>query len=457
MIPEVSDEVSDQVPEVFEVPDVSDDAPTAGDADVLKMLEAFVRARLGERAAVDGFTRASVGRSRQNWLFDAVWESDGVPIREQLIARRDPLGGLLQTDRAAEFGVLRALEDAPIPTPQARWLDGNGDELGRPSLVMVRMEGSCDYFALNGPGPLGERVELARRLCSLLVDVHNVDWRAIGLGAQLPDPGPTAALAALDEWERVLERDQVEPYPELAFGAAWLRSNAPSSSRTVLVHGDFKVGNVLLGAHGEIVGLLDWELAHLGDPHEDLGWVTQPLRVKEHYITGSWERDELLAHYETVSGHTVDHEAVCWWNVLAAFKTAVMQASGLRAYREGRSDEHYKPTAPVLKAILRAALGPNDSSESGANIDVGDRDAFLAWDTTQTLMLLGLSSPSDDPEAGRTIDPVAANDAARASLAEFISVLSFTSDTVDVRSKIGRHLFHRVSTDPALARRKATS
>jgi aminoglycoside phosphotransferase (APT) family kinase protein len=444
MIPEVANEVPD-------VSDESDDAVTAGETDVLKMLEAFVRARLGERAVVDGFTRASIGRSRQNWLFDAVWESDGVPIREQLIARRDPLGGLLQTDRAAEFGVLQALEAAPIPTPQARWLDGNGDELGRPSLVMVRLEGSCDYFALNGPGPLDERVDLARRLCSLLADVHNVDWRAIGLGDQLTDPGPTASLAALDEWERVLERDQVEPYPELAFGASWLRANAPSSPRTVLVHGDFKVGNVLLDADGEIVGLLDWELAHLGDLHEDLGWVTQPLRTKEHYITGSWERDELLAHYETVSGHTVDRKAVHWWNVLAAFKTAVMQASGLRAYQEGRSDEHYKPTAPVLKAILRAALGSSDSSESGGDIEVGERDAFLVWDTTQTLTLLGPSAPPGG------VDPLETNEAARGALAEFISGLSFTNSTDELRSKIGRHLLQRVSTDPALARRKASS
>ena len=428
---------------------LSGDDPTAGDTDVLRMLERFVRARLGAGATVDGFSRVSTGRSRQNWLFDAVWEADGQLNREPLIARRDPLGGLLQTDRAAEFGVLRALEAAPIPTPQVRWLDANGDELGRPCLVMVRMEGSCDYFALNGPGPVHERVDLARRLCSLLADVHNVDWRAIGLGDRLTDPGPMASLAALDEWCLVLQRDQVEPYPELALGALWLRAHAPRSPRTVLVHGDFKVGNVLLGAHGHIVGLLDWELAHLGDPHEDLGWVTQPLRTKEHYIKGSWERDELLTHYENASGHPVDREAVHWWNVFAAYKTAVMQASGLRAFREGRTDEHYKPTAPVLMAILNAALGQSVQHEPLAHVGwaASERDGFLTWDTTQTLMLLGLA-------AGTTShDPVGANNAARASLAEFISGLTFDKRDDELRSRIGRHLLQRVSTDPLLARR----
>lgn len=438
---------------------VSGDDVDSGDSDVLRMLATFVRSRLGGNAVVDGFSRVSTGRSRENWLFDAVWESGGEMLREQLIARRDPLGGLLQTDRAAEFGVLRALDAAPIPTPQARWLDGNGAELGRPCLVMVRMEGSCDYYALNGPGPIHERVDLAQRLCSLLADVHKVDWQTIGMGDQLTDPGPMAALVALAEWERVLQRDQVEPYPELALGALWLRAHAPRSPKTVLVHGDFKVGNVLLGDDGHIVGLLDWELAHLGDPHEDLGWVTQPLRTKEHYIKGSWEREELLAHYEIASGQPVDRDAVHWWNVFAAFKTAVMQASGLRAFREGTSDEHYKPTAPVLLAVLRAALGhraeakpvrpPVTPPVTHTSWSPIERDVFLAWDTTHTLMLLGVNPPA------RPQDAVEANDAARAALAEFIAALTFEKRHDELRSNIARHLVQRVSTDPALARRPA--
>lgn len=427
-------------------------APVEGvavaDAEVLTMLEKFVRIRLGTGASVDGFSRVSTGRSRQNWLFDAVWESDGEQIREPLIARRDPLGGLLQTDRATEFGVLQALEAAPIPTPHARWLDAKGEELERPCLVMVRLEGSCDYFALNGPGPVDDRVDLAQRLCSLLVDVHNVDWRAIGLGDRLLDPGPLASVAALDEWEHVLQRDQVEPYPELALGAVWLRAYAPRSPRTVLVHGDFKVGNVLLDAGRQIVGLLDWELAHLGDAHEDLGWVTQPLRTKEHYIKGSWERDELLSHYEEASGHRVDRDAVHWWNVFAAYKTAVMQASGLRAFREGRSDEHYKPTAPVLKAVLHAALGSSAENMAVAQMQSApEREAFLKWDTSQTRMLLGQSDRAIPDDA------VGENNAARAALAELISGLTFDERDDELRCKIGHHLLQRVSADPALAHR----
>lgn len=330
---------------------------TAMDEDILQRVQHFVATELGPAVTsrVERVTRVTTGRSRENWIFDAEWQEAGEWCREPLIARRDPLGGLLETDRAIEFAVLKALESTAVPAPHARWLDATGAKLGRPCLLMVRMTGTCDYFALNGDAPLPERVDLARRLCALLAEVHRVHWQTIGLGSHLADPGrgPGAALAAVDHWEAILRADQLEPYPELEVAARWLRAAAPPAPRTVLVHGDFKVGNVLLDGSA-ITALLDWELAHLGDPHEDLGWVTQPLRTREHYIPGVWEREELLSYYEEVTGSPVDRTAVAWWNVLAGYKTAVMQVSGLRSFVEGRSRELYQPTAAVLLSLLDA-------------------------------------------------------------------------------------------------------
>jgi aminoglycoside phosphotransferase (APT) family kinase protein len=433
-------------------------APTdsSPDSEVLQQLESFIRARLGPTATVEGFSRVATGKSRQNWLFDAVWHDGESLQREPLIVRRNPLGGLLDTDRADEFAMLRALEAAAIPTPQVRWLDAHGEELGRPCLVMVRITGSCDYYALNGPAPLQDRVDLAKRLCSLLADVHAVDWQAIGLGDHFTDPGPKPSLVALDEWEAVLRRDQLEPYPELALGAKWLRAKAPRSPRNVLVHADFKVGNVLLDDAGEIVALLDWELAHLGDPHEDLGWVTQPLRAKEHRIPGSWEPADLLAHYEQASGRTVDTVAVMWWNVFSAFKTAVMQASGLKAFLEGRSDEHYQPSAPVLMALLRAVTRADSPSAPGPGDRVvfADRASFLAWENEELAKLL----PSAAMAVGA--DSAATNRLLREALVELINALPDDPGSKDVasnddRQRIGSHLIRRVASDPALARRKS--
>jgi aminoglycoside phosphotransferase (APT) family kinase protein len=144
----------------------------------------------------------------------------------------------------------------------------------------------------------------------------------------------------------------LEPQPELTLAACWLRDHAPRSARTVLVHGDFKAGNVLLDDGGGIVALLDWELAHLGDAMEDLGWVTQPLRTREHLIPGEWERSHLLARYTAAMGSPVDEASVSWWSVFATFKTAVMQCGGLRSFVEGRSNELHWPTEAVLRTLL---------------------------------------------------------------------------------------------------------
>ncbi|QRP50253.1 phosphotransferase family protein [Amycolatopsis sp. FDAARGOS 1241] len=313
-------------------------------------LHDFLADRLGSSPKIAGLTRVGVGRSRENWVFDLV-HADGE--REPLILRRDPDGGLVDTDRGTEFAVLRALEPSRLPAPHARWLDSDGTWLGKPSLIMRREPGECDYRVVNGDRPLAERASLARRFCDLLAEVHLVDWRAGGLGGVLDDPGEQAARHELIRWETVLRQDQLEALPELDLALGWLRAHAPAAQRTVLVHADFKPGNILLEGD-RVTALLDWELAHLGDPLEDLGWVTQPLRRREHLIDGVWERADLVRRYQDVTGTEVDETALAWWAAFATFKTAVMQVSGLRAFLDGRSDEPYRPTRKVLGTLLAA-------------------------------------------------------------------------------------------------------
>jgi aminoglycoside phosphotransferase (APT) family kinase protein len=319
---------------------------------MLDQLETFFKENLpGTNPRVLNLVNMSLGRSRQNWAFDLVWERDGHEVSEPLLLRQDPPGGLVETDRTTEFAILRALEGTTVPAPAARWLDPDGTWFERPSLIMRREPGACDYYVLNGPLPVDRRVTLAAKFCDLLAEVHKVDWRGTDLAKIFEDHGGDAARAEVDHWERVLRRDQREPYPELDLGVEWLRTHAPRATTTVLVHGDFKPGNVLLEGD-RIVALLDWELAHLGDPMEDVGWVTQPLRRREHIIADAWEPKQFYAHYERATGLPVDEESARWWGIFATFRTAVMQVSGLRSFLEGRSEEPYRPTAKVLRTIL---------------------------------------------------------------------------------------------------------
>ncbi|MDE3205387.1 MAG: phosphotransferase family protein [Acidobacteriota bacterium] len=306
-------------------------------------LAAWISDEVGEPAAVGELRRTSAGYSRENWVFDATWGG----ATHDLIVRRDPLGSVLNTDRRVEVAVLEALATGPIPVPRLRWADLGGVRLGRPALVMDLIPGVCDGFVLNGPRPLRERVTLAHSLYDHLAALHTLDTARF----PLPAPEGPAALAAVDHWETEMRQVTLDPQPELALVFAWLRAHAPATSRTCLVHGDFKPGNALLDGH-EWSAVLDWETAHIGDPHEDLGWVTNPLRQREHRIPEAWEPEDLLERWSSRTGWTVDPAAVHWWQVLANAKLAVIVATGARAFVEGRLDRIHQAPVRIHQLLL---------------------------------------------------------------------------------------------------------
>jgi aminoglycoside phosphotransferase (APT) family kinase protein len=312
---------------------------------------------------IDGLRRISEGLSRENWIFEGAWEKDGQKVRLPLILRRDPEGSLLETDRRTEFEVLQPLEKAPLPTPRALWLDADGTWLGRPSMVMVREEGECDWFVLNGKRPLEERVRVGRRLVNLLGRIHLVDWRAMGLGDRLADTGPMASLAEVDRWEEQLRRNQLEPHPELELAISWLRSRAPRSQRTVLVHGDYKPGNALLAGES-ISAMLDWELAHLGDPLEDLGWITNPYRSREHQIPDVWGREQIVQHYRDETGFEVEEPELAWWNVFSCFKLSTIILTGISVFVEGHFDVIYQAPMSLYRVMFELMDAADEEASS---------------------------------------------------------------------------------------------
>jgi aminoglycoside phosphotransferase (APT) family kinase protein len=300
----------------------------------------------------DRLVRSAGGLSRENWSFDITWTDATGRHAHQMMLMRDAAGTLLNTERAHEFAVLKALEGTGVPAPKVFWIDAEGRWLGAPSVVMERVRGYCDYMVLNGAGALEARMKMARAFIELMAKIHAVDWRARGLGDTLGVPEGKPSLSELKHWEGEYRKAQLEPHPELDYILTWLKRRAPAAEAIVLTHGDFKPGNALI-EDGRITAKLDWETALLGDPLSDLGWVTNPVRKREHQIPGHWERRQIVDAYRELTGRKVREEDLYWWNVFSCWKLSVMQLTAVAEFVAGRYNRVFQTPSWLFRPMFQ--------------------------------------------------------------------------------------------------------
>jgi aminoglycoside phosphotransferase (APT) family kinase protein len=334
--------------------------PAGAEGKIAELLKRFLALKIDATSLkIHGLHRTPYGYSCENWPFDLRWTgSNGEEHLEKLILRRDATAPVLKSDRAVEFEILRALEGYDsLPTPRARWLDGDGAHFGRPASIMERCPGSCDPLVLSlGESPPTAKLGLARKLMDAVVAIHAFDWRKAKLDQILPAPSAAsaeAATSALEHWEGEFRQTARASYPEFEFVMAWLSANVPVSRHVSLVHGDFKPGNALI-EDDELVAVLDWETAHLGDPLEDLAWVTNPLRAGEHQIPGVWDEATMLQYYRSASGRAVDVPALHWWGVLANFKLLTISLTAMSGFLNGQADRPMGDPRYYLPFLLRS-------------------------------------------------------------------------------------------------------
>ncbi len=314
-------------------------------------LEAYLADQLGRPVRVTSLVRKSGGASRETYLFDAEWhEDDGRTVQRSFVLRRDPVASVLKSDRTLEYAVLDAASALGLPVPKVCWLELSGKVLDRPFFVMERVPGVPTPPTFPAAYPAEMRARTTEDFVALLARIHGADWRARTLDV-LDDPGPGVEPArhAVAHWRRVYEQERIEAHPILERGFLWLERNLPSADRTTLVHGDYRSGNYLHDETGRITAILDWEMAHLGDPHEDLGWACMPYWSCEGRACGLEPEAALLERYERASGTPVDRERVHFYKVLGTVKMAVISLTGVRSYCEGSSAE---PTLAVVGLLL---------------------------------------------------------------------------------------------------------
>ncbi len=267
----------------------------------------------GPGVRVRGLGRAAGGSSRTTCSFDAVTAAgEEHPLILRLGAQDVGMGVPL----VREAALMRAAGAAGVPSP-AVVAAGDGDgPLGAEFVVMERVEGeTIPRRVLRDPTLAEARAGLAVRCGEILAAVHRIPPEDV--------PGLDAA-DQFDTWRAVLEATG-RPQPALEFALRRLEQDRPPARHTTVVHGDFRNGNLIIGQDG-VRAVLDWELAHLGDPMEDLGWLcVKAWRFgAEPPVGGFGTYEQLVDGYERASGTTVDRAALRWWEMFGVARWAVI-------------------------------------------------------------------------------------------------------------------------------------
>jgi aminoglycoside phosphotransferase (APT) family kinase protein len=296
-----------------------------------------------------------------SWVTIGFTASVGNEERNLILRVGDP-GGLFGPYRTEpEYLALTTLATIPdFPIPRALLRCDDLRVLGAPFVITARVEGDTPT-PWNGAATRdeSERESLAVAFSEVLGALHAFDWQSSPLAAWAE--GLTLDNTGIRETHR-WARECGYPYepipPAMHYALRWLETKAPIAERIVVVHGDYRVGNFLRQG-GRITAILDWELVHLGDPHEDLAWAgLRAFSPGSTRVGGLVDRGEFYRLYSSRSGLAVDPAKLRYYEVLMQFKSAAMLLGALRRVQSGRTRDLRLAAmtfqlAPTMMEMLR--------------------------------------------------------------------------------------------------------
>ena len=291
------------------------------------------------------------GASRETWSCDASWETPGLVVRTGLIFRIDPPASLLPNNDI-EFDVYEGLQDSWVPVPRSLWRERDESWFGGAFFVMERIDG-CETApqAVFRDPYLAVSERIGEQIFKIGGHIAAFDWHVAGWTfLEVPRPD-TAWQVQLDDWAGRIEEARRDAQPIVRIAIDWLRRHPPPPAQRVsLVHGDHRNGNVLFNEVGEIRGVLDWEMAHLGDPIEDLAWTCMPDwrwgRLDRY--AGLVEPSRAIGLWETASELHFDARSFHWWSLFCQVKAQGIWLTGERSFIDGRSSELRLPAIGAL-------------------------------------------------------------------------------------------------------------
>ncbi|GGY90042.1 phosphotransferase family protein [Novosphingobium colocasiae] len=327
--------------------------------EIAAVLQGFFDATL-PGATVADVKRVGGGASKEQFFFALTHEGE----TQRYLLRMDPRKAITETDRARE-SLLLDLMQGIVPVPRPAWTDNEARYFPQPAAIMHVVRGvtkpSVSAQKVSGLGTwLGPdyRDRLKDQFLDHLIAIHGFDWRGRPLpGFEVPDAdAKQAARWTLNYWREIWRIDEGETRPIFALAEQWLLANLPDCAELVLTHGDYRTGNYLFDEDtAEITALLDWELARIGDYHEDLAWVLMQVfgtfdENRTFRASDLFEREEFIRAYEQRSGRTVNRKTLHFYDVLSSFKCYIICAANGSA--AARSQHNHQD---VLLTFLAAA------------------------------------------------------------------------------------------------------
>lgn len=296
------------------------------EAELARCTAAFMPGATG----VAGAAKLSGGASQETWSFDIQHPQGNVGA----ILRRSPKGYGAAPGRAAgldsEAALMRLADAAGVPSPRVLHVLTPEDDLGT-GFIMLRVAGETIARKILRDAEYADaRPLLARQLGHIAADIHGI------ARDKLPELREMSSTREIAELAREVDSFGW-PRPVFALALRWLGDHDPGPSDEVtLVHGDFRHGNFIIGADG-VRAVLDWELAHLGDPMEDLGWVcvnSWRFGQIDKPVGGFGSREDLFAGYEA-TGRKVDRKRAMFWEVMGTLRWGVMCCGMMQRFRTG--------------------------------------------------------------------------------------------------------------------------
>ncbi len=275
------------------------------------------------------------GASKVHMAFELTWNLAGVSTTRSMVLRMEPAESTAETSRLREFQLIKAFEGV-VPTPDVYWVDDEAKYFPYPALICGFISGVTK--PTNMPPNLSAglsvnygktlRPVLGAQFVDCMAKIHTLDWRKANMTTlDAPVLGTQAVEWQLNWWERIWEEDVNEDVPLMRLAMAWLRNHMPPADHISVVHGDYRTGNFLYTEHdNKISAILDWELGHLGDRHEDIAYAALPpfghfAEDGKTFLIGSFlDQADYYAQYEKASGLPIIPEAITYYNIFSIYK-----------------------------------------------------------------------------------------------------------------------------------------